>query len=73
MRLSGGWATAQASGVWGSIPRSAALEGIWLSLPTSLNSLGSWAPPGDLEGTQTAGLTWQEAVLGLWAMVTGIP
>ena len=28
---------------------------IWVSLPTSLNSLRSWAPPGDLEGTQTAG------------------
>ena len=40
-----------------------------MSLPTSLNSLGSWAPPGDLEGTQTAGADLARG--SAWALSQG--
>lgn len=47
-------ATAQASGVLGTVPGSATWE-IWVPLPTSPTSLGLWSPSGDLEGTQSTG------------------
>lgn len=65
-------ATAQVSGVLGTVPESATL-GIWVPLPISLTFLGCEPHLGTWKGPRVLGLTWQDSMPRLWATMTGYP